>query len=184
MRIERFSIWEGNPESHLSEINIVGKTIKNCRLMDGCWPFFGRVPPKACYLKIETTLFICFEDGDVLELTGWDETFFVSYNYLSEMGQNKDGNPDPITESVINKYIKGQKILDSTFCGEECSGNYMTLSIDLENGIEIRLEATSEDTLDIALFRNHKDSWAENYLKGSYDREKLVKLSEQHFESQ
>ena len=183
MRIKMFNIWEGNPYSRLSEINIVGKRIKHCRLSDDAWPFFDRVPPKSCYLKIETTLFICFEDGDVLELSGWDETFTVSYNYISEMGDNKNGVPDPITDSVINKYIKGKKIVDSTLCGKECTCHYMYLDIVLEDGIEIRLEATFQDTLDIALFKCHEDSWSENYMKGSYNKEKLVKLSEQRFES-
>lgn len=180
-RIETFNIWEGNPASRLREINIVGKRIKCCRLMDGSWPLFGRVPDKSCYLKIDSTLFICFEDGDVLELSGWDETFTVSYNYLSDMEQEKNENPDPITDSVINRYIKGKRIVDSTLNGEECTCHYMYLTIELEDGIEIRLEATFQDTLDIALFRSHEDSWAENYMKGSFNKKKLAQLGEDHF---
>ena len=183
MRIGNFNIWEGNPNSRLSEINIVGKTIKYLRLDKNAYPFFDRVPEDACYLKIEANLYICFEDGDVLEVSAWDETFTVSYNYYSDYPEFKDEKPDPIIDSVINKYVSGKKISDSTFCGEECYGNYMYLTIELKNGVEIRLEATSQDTLDIALFRNHEDSWAEEYIRGSFNRKKLKEMCRKQMES-
>ena len=179
MQIEPFNIYSDNPESRLTDINIVGKTIKCCRLQGDSWPFFGNVPPDACFLKIETNLFICFEDGDVLELSGWDETLTASYNYYSGMPQFADGVPDPVIDSVINKNVRGKKIVDSSFCGEEFG--FYSAFIELEDAMDIRLEATSQNTLDIALFKTINDSRFDKFYRGAFRQKRLLKLSRRHF---
>lgn len=185
--VKEFTICSGIPTSQLSKINIVGKKIKYLKLLEGAWSYFDYheyIPPQACNVISEAVLCICFEDGNVLELFGWDESIDVSFNYYSNYPEFKEEKPDLIIDNVINKYVSGQTVVSSTFNGKEVNFEgfipIMTFcpTIELENEIIIRFEATYDNTLVITLFKNRDDLYEDKYLEGSFYRDELVQLVE------
>lgn len=143
--IPEFSIIEDNNEQ-FTKIDIVGKTISDIIVLGGS---AGKDN-----LKVDGYLLICFTDGNILGLSAFDATFFATYNYRTDTAEFREETANRSLTGPFARETVGKTVVASTFNGEALHGNPLTLSIELDNGMLLMLEASfSDDILNVTLQR-------------------------------
>lgn len=152
--IPEFTLIEDNNEQ-FTRIDIVGKTISDIIVLGG-------VAEKES-LRVDGYLLICFTDGNILGLSAYDETFFVSYNSMADTEEFRKVTESCSIKGAFAKNTLGRKVISSTFCGKEYREDPLAWMLDLsktptgpfielDNGTVIRFSTSSQDeTLDVFL---------------------------------
>ena len=143
--IPEFTVIEDN-NGQFTGINIVGKTISDMILLGG-------VAGKDS-IRVDGYLLICFTDGNILGLSSYDETFYANYNYRTDTEEFRQETANRSLNGSFADKTVGKKVVSSSFNGRAISGSPQTLSIELDNGIDILFEASfSDNTLNVSLQR-------------------------------
>ena len=155
--IPEFTLIEDNNEQ-LTKIDIVGKTVSDIKVLCG--------NIKDNILKVDGNLLVCFDDGNILSLSAFDETIFVSYNYIPDTEEFRKETGICSIKGAFAKKTLGRKVVTSTFCGKEyrekplswlsdLSGIPSGPFIELDNGTVIRFSASSQDDI-LDVFLQHR----------------------------
>lgn len=141
--IPEFTLIEDNNEQ-FTRIDIVGKTISDIIVLGG-------VAEKES-LRVDGYLLICFTDGNILGLSAYDDTFYATYNYMTDTVEFREETANRSLTGPLAGQTVGKKTIDSTFNGHALHGSPMTLSMKLENGINILFEPSfHEDVLNVRM---------------------------------
>lgn len=151
--VPEFTMIEDN-KREFAKINIVGKKIAEIRVENGSME--GECLESGGYH------YICFEDGDILTLSGFDETLFLSYNAIRDIDGFKADTADCVLTGEFAEKTFGRTVVRSTLCGKPYEGIPMgileellhvpTVTIELDNGVIIGF-AIECDTLYMGLGR-------------------------------
>ncbi|MBO4387958.1 MAG: hypothetical protein J5785_00780 [Spirochaetales bacterium] len=149
--IRRFSIFEGNDQSGMTSIDIVGKTVTAIRIYGGSQ--LKKKLPDDPLVQVGGGICVCFGDGNELELSAYDETFFAAYNASSWDGEQPDPQKGRVYR-ILEKEVIGHTVTSSDFCGREVSGTPMSLRMVLDNAVCLSFTAPfGDDTLNLAINR-------------------------------
>ena len=155
--IPEFTLIEDNNEQ-LTKIDIVGKTVSDIKVLGGNM--------KDSILRVDGNLLVCFDDGDSLGLSAYDETFFVSYNCMTDSEEFRKATENCSIKGAFAKKTLGRNVVSSTFCGKDyrnsplswlsdLSGIPSDPFIELDNGTVIRFSASSQDDI-LDVFLQHR----------------------------
>lgn len=157
--ISEFSLIEDNNDQ-LTKIDIVGKTVSDIKVLGGNM--------RDSILRVDGNLLVCFDDGNILGLSAYDETFFVSYNSMADTEEFRKVTESCSIKGAFAKNTLGRKVISSTFCGKEYREDPLAWMLDLsktptgpfielDNETVIRFSASSQDdTLDVILQHRKK----------------------------
>ena len=155
--IPEFTLIEDNNEQ-FTRIDIVGKTVSDIKVLGGSM--------KDNILRVDGNLLVCFDDGNILALSAFDETIFISYNYMTDTEEFRKETKNCSIKGAFAKKTLGRKVVSSTFCGKEFRNSPLSwlsdLSgiptgpfIELDNGTVIRFSASSQDDI-LDVFLQHR----------------------------
>jgi hypothetical protein len=101
------TFFDGNFDQ-LSKINLVGKTISEVRI--------SNYSVEETYYATEGYCIIYFEDGDTISFNVWDETIFVSFNFIPVAEESLQLLS---ADNPMSRMAKGELVVSSTFCGKK-----------------------------------------------------------------
>ena len=107
--VHEFTLIEDN-NSEFAKINIVGKKISDIRVERGFM--------EDEYMGSNSYFYICFEDGNILTLSTYDETLFLSYNTIKDIEGFKTDTADCILYGEFEEKTFGRTVVNSTLCGK------------------------------------------------------------------
>lgn len=148
--VHEFSLIEDN-SSEFTKINIIGKKISEIRVEEG---FI-----EGDCIGSEAYYYICFEDGNILTLSSFDETLLLSYNAIIDVEGYEADTADCILTGEFAEKTFGRTVVSSTLCGKPFSHSMETImdlmhcpkiTMKLDNGVKIGF-AIDCDTLYMGL---------------------------------
>ena len=151
--VPEFTMIEDN-NREFAKINIVGKKISEIRVESGSME--GECLGSGGYY------YICFEDGNILTLSAYDETLYLSYNIIDDVEGLKTDTADCILTGEFAERTFGRTVVCSTLCGKPYDRNPLgvfaellhipIVTIELDNEVKIGF-AIEWDTLYMGLGR-------------------------------
>lgn len=151
--VPEFTMIEDN-NKEFEKINIVGKKISEIRVESGSME--GECLGSGGYY------YICFDDGNILTLSAYDETLYLSYNIIDDVEEFKTDTAVCILTGKFAERTFGRTVVRSTLCGKpyDCNPlgvfaellNVPIVTIELDNGVKIGF-SIEWDTLFMGLGR-------------------------------
>ena len=108
----------------MKQFNFTGKRIKSIIDPEDCLDYLihESQSQNECYLDYGM-VFVVFEDGDVFEITGWEDSkregFLVSMNHFVNDKEYKHCKPDLLTDTILGQQCYGKTIKGFKFKREE-----------------------------------------------------------------
>ena len=113
--INEFFIDHKTIIQQMEQFDFFGKRIKSIIDPEYCLDYLIGVSrsQNECYLEYGL-VFVVFEDGDVFEITGWEDSkregFLVSMNHFINDEKYKYCKPDLLTDTILGTYCYGKTI--------------------------------------------------------------------------